>query len=248
MLIGAFGDLHGDRFVEFLIPSLRRLEEVDLLLLAGDITAKGDLNSFRTATALLKEHTDAPVLAVFGNEEYPQNHDLYRDAIPITFLDDEILDLNLEGMRVRVLGTQGSLDRPTWWQRNNIPGIWRSYGERVELVSRLLQRGEEDVLIMLSHYPPSRLTLGGVAPRSHEEMTSRAMEGVLELRRPDLVVHGHAHRGRREAVIGGGQTSLDDFGSRRKGVPVFNVALPLAREVTFLEARRDVDGFHITRI
>jgi len=248
MRIGAFGDLHGDRYMEFLIPSLEDLAAVDLLLLAGDISDRGNLEPFRSTVALLKEHTDAPVIAVFGNEEYQQDHERYRRELPGSFLDDGSTTFELEGMLVRVVGTRGSLDRPTWWQRNNVPGIWRSYGERVERISELLRRGEEDLLILLSHYSPTRATLEGEDPGRYEEMGSRAMEGVLELRRPDLVIHGHAHGGSREGTIGGGQTSLEDFGSERRAVPVFNVALPLAREITILDVRRDVDGFHITRV
>lgn len=248
MRIGAFGDLHGDRYMEFLIPSLVDLGTVDLLLLAGDISYRGELDPFRSAVAMLREHTEAPIISVFGNEEHMQSHDKYREELPGSFLDDESATVEVEGLRVRVVGTQGSLDCPTWWQRNNVPGIWRSYGERVERISELLRRGEEDLLVLLSHYSPTMTTLEGENPERYEEMGSKAMEGVLELRRPDLVIHGHAHGGRREAMIGGGQTSLEDFGSERSAIPVFNVALPLAREVTMLDVRRSGNGFHITRI
>jgi Icc-related predicted phosphoesterase len=234
--------------MEYLIPSLDALEGVDLLLLAGDITDRDNIRTFKDSIELMLERVDAPVLSVFGNEEYMQSHDRYREILPGTFLEEETATVEIEGLQIRVVGTQGSLDRPTWWQRNNIPGIWRSYGERVERVSELLEPRDEDMLIFLSHYPPTTSTMEGEDPGRYEEMSSRAMEGILELRRPDLVIHGHVHRGRREGRIGGGQTSLEDFGSRRREIPIFNVALPLVKGATVIEARREDDGFHFTRV
>ena len=43
------------------------------------------------------------------------------------------------------------------------------------------------------------------------------MEAVIKRRAPDVVIHGHAHNGRRTASVG--------------GVPVYNVALPLWRSL-----------------
>jgi predicted phosphodiesterase len=93
MRIGAFGDLHGDRFMEFLIPSLGDLAEIDLLLLAGDVVDKDDIDSFARTLELIRRTTDAKIISVFGNEEYSQSYEEYRERFAITFLDDESISL-----------------------------------------------------------------------------------------------------------------------------------------------------------
>lgn len=248
MRIGAFGDLHGDRFMELLIPSLGDLANMDLLLLAGDVVDKDGIDSFARTLDLMGGTTDAQIISVFGNEEYSQSHDEYRERFAITFLDDESISLDVGDMEVRIVGTQGSLDKPTWWQRTHLPGIWQKYRERVERVSELLVRGEEDVLILLMHYSPTYLTLEGESENRFQEMGSRMFEEVIMLRKPDLVLHGHSHRGRTEADIFERQTNLENFGRSRRRVPVLNVALPLVGGVTVLEIWKDADGFHFTRI
>lgn len=248
MRIGAFGDLHGDRFMEFLIPSLGDLAEIDLLLLAGDVVDKDDIDSFARTLELIRRTTDAKIISVFGNEEYSQSYEEYRERFAITFLDDESISLDVVDLKVRIVGTQGSLDRPTWWQRTHLPGIWQRYRERVGRVSELLVRGEEDILILLMHYSPTYLTLEGETESRLQEMGSRMFEEVIMLRKPDLVLHGHSHRGRIEADVFERQTSLEDFGRSRKSVPVLNVALPLVGAVTMLEMWSDADGFHFARI
>jgi Icc-related predicted phosphoesterase len=248
MQIAAFGDLHGDRYMEFLLPSLRDLTKIDLMLLAGDLTDRNDLESFSLTTEILKNSTEAPIISVFGNEEYSQSHEEYRSRFPIKFLDDESLILDIEGLRVRIVGTQGSLDRPTWWQRNNIHGIWQLYKERIQRISDLLIRGREDILVLLMHYSPTYLTMDGENESRFPEMGSKVFEDIIKQRKPDVVIHGHVHKGRKGAEIFETQTCLEDFGKRRKKVPVINVALPAVERITILDLERDNDGIHITRI
>lgn len=246
MLIGAVGDIHGRRYVDLLMRSLENLPEIDLLLLAGDVSNRNNLDSFGESFRLLRGATDAPIVAVFGNEEYDQSYGEYRKRFPLIFLDDEFVTMDLE-FKTKIVGTTGSLDRPTWWQRTHLPDIWRVYGERVEKISQLLRREEGGLLLLLSHYPPTYRTLGGEKEGRHAEMGSGRLEEVVIERSPDLVVHGHAHRGRVEATLHQRQTDLLSFGEHAKSVPVFNVALPLVEGVTVLEVRERENGFHISR-
>jgi Icc-related predicted phosphoesterase len=248
MQIAAFGDLHGDRYMELLLPSLRELAKVDLMLLAGDLADKNDLGSFFTALEILKNSTEAPMISVFGNEEYSQSYKEYRSIFPIEFLDDESLTLDIDGLSVRVVGTQGSLDRPTWWQRNNVQGIRQMYRERVQNISDLLIRGREDILVLLMHYSPTYLTMQGENENRFPEMGSKMFEDVIKQRKPDVVIHGHVHKGKKWVEIFETQKSLEDFGEPGKKVPVINVALPAVDGVTILDLERDDDGIHITRI
>ncbi len=233
MLLGAMGDAHGGRFLRQ--EGLgRELKDLDLLLLAGDITDSSDIDAYGTVLAAIRKRSDVPIVAVFGNDEYEQDREELRRMYDITFLDDERVDLNIDGRIVRIVGTTGALDRPTWWQRNNVPGIHEKYRKRVETVSSLLDREGCDLLILLSHYATTYHTLRGEKERAFPEMGSRAMESVLLEKRPDLSIHAHAHGGSRHTVVSKKQRTLDD---PRGGVavPVWNVSLPLNKGITRFE-------------
>jgi Icc-related predicted phosphoesterase len=230
MIVGAMGDAHGGKFFED--GMAERLEGVDLLLLAGDIADSNDLEGFARVLGPVKERYDGRIVAVFGNDEYEQDRPAYRGRFDAIFLDDEAVDLRIDGRTVRVVGTSGSLDRPTWWQRTHIPDIGARYKHRVEKVSGLLERGRSDVLILLSHYVPTYLTLEGERPKAFPEMGSKAMEKVLLERRPDLAIHAHAHAGSPHAVLKEAQGRLDRPAA---SVPIWNVSLPLNKEVVRLE-------------
>ncbi len=241
MIIGALGDAHGRKFLGLVKDLKGQLAGVDLLLLAGDITDGNDLDQYGYVLDRLGRFTSAPMVAVFGNDEYEQDHEEYRKRFTgVTFLEDSSTDLDIDGTRVRVVGTTGSLDRPTWWQRTNVPNIWNRYRSRVDAVSRLLSKEGADLVVLLSHYAPTYLTLKGEREKAFPEMGSQLLERVLLERRPDLVVHAHAHQGTVRATLVKRQTSLDDLGEVGK-VSIYNVSLPLTRKITRFEVTR-TDG------
>lgn len=232
VLIGAMGDAHGGRSLR-LEGLQRQLEGLDLLLLAGDITDSSNIDAFGTVLKAIRKRSSVPIVAIFGNDEYEQDRDSFRETYDITFLDDERADINIGEHTVRIVGTTGVLDRPTWWQRNNVPGIYEKYRKRVEVVADLLDREGCDVLILLSHYATTYLTLHGERERAFPEMGSRAMEAVLLEKRPDISIHAHAHNGSKYAVVSRKRRSPDDEGG--PAVLVWNVSLPLNKGVTRFE-------------
>jgi Icc-related predicted phosphoesterase len=239
MIIGAMGDAHGGKYLSEAVAA--RARGVDLLLLAGDMAESNDLDSFARSYGLIREVYNGPVIAVFGNDEYEQDRPKYRERFDAIFLDDEAVELEVGGYKVRIVGTTGPLDRPTWWQRTHLPDVWKRYRERVKKAEELLERNGADLLIYLSHYAPSYLTLEGERPKAFPEMGSKALEEVLLGKRPDLVVHAHAHKGSRHAVLRKEQMTLDEAG--RPEVPIWNVSLALTEEITVLEMRKE-DGWH----
>lgn len=234
MIVGAVGDFHGRKYLE-LARGSRRIGEADLVLLAGDVTDGNDLEQFELVLDALREETKARIVTVFGNEEYEQSHLDYRERFDVVFLDDEAVVLDLGGTRVKVVGTTGSLDRPTWWQRTNLPDVWKRYQQRVERVSDLLSREGSDVLILLMHYAPTYKTLGGEKEERFAEMGSRRYEKIILEKAPDAVFHAHAHNGTRQATLAEEQKSLEDFNKGVHRIPIFNVSLPLNRSITVVE-------------
>jgi Icc-related predicted phosphoesterase len=71
--------------------------------------------------------------------------------------------------------------------------------------------------VVLLHYAPVVDTVVGEPPEIHPFLgSSRLAETIDRYDNISLVVHGHAHRGQPE-------------GRTNKGVPVYNVALPVLR-------------------
>jgi len=245
MIACAFGDVHWKQGIEILKKSQKELAATDLLLLAGDITDSNNIDGYAEVLGALREMSDGEILAVFGNEEYETTHPEYKERFRIIFLEEEAKELQFDGLKVRVVGSTGTLDRPTWWQRNNIPDIWKRYKERVVKISELLERGDEDVLILLTHYAPTYATLEGERPSTYPEIGSNMFENIIMEKRPDMVIHAHSHRGKRQATLVKRQRSLEDFSVVGSDVPVYNVSLPVRNELTFFEIKGEENGVSI---
>ncbi len=234
MRIAAVGDIHGRENLDAFRADLERLGPVDLFLLAGDTTERNDIDAFGSVLQTIREHVDAPLWAVFGNNEYAHDHptyiERYADRFRMRFLQDQDAPFEAHGKRLRVIGSLGSLDRPTWWQRRNLPHLEGEYKQRVEELDRLLQG--DDHRMLLTHYPPTYATMGGEKEAWRPELGCKALEPVLVRRRPTLVVHGHIHKGIPYATLGARGETLDAFNEGAGSIPVHNVAYPVRKGIT----------------
>lgn len=232
MRIAAVADIHGREYLAAFASDLERLEPPDLFLVAGDLTDRNDAKAFGDVAEAIERRVSCPTFGVFGNNEYAESQEAYRSSCKITFLDDEAVTVRAAGREVRLIGSIGSLDRPTWWQRTNLPGIAGVYEERVAAIDRLLEGGGFRVL--MTHYPPTYATMGGEKEEWRPELGSRKLEAVVLRRRPDIVVHGHAHRGIPRATLTAGEQTIEDFGARTS-IPVYNVSYFVTHGITVLE-------------
>ncbi|MGB9709798.1 MAG: metallophosphoesterase family protein [Infirmifilum sp.] len=228
MKLLAFGDVHSPEYLPILTSSLKRtkLDSVQLVLIAGDVVKRGDYRMCAPVEKTLRNYLpNVEIVAVFGNEDYPEVRDKMRDeCTEIRWLDDEYVRLSLI-LETIVLGTTGVLDRPTRWQLKNVPEIVKIYNERIIWLSRLLESLPQGKLtLLLTHYPPRSKTLTGEPPEAWDEMSSRRLTEVLIHRPVDVVVHGHLHY----SVV-----HRDVIGS----VPVYNVALPATRNVSIIDLK-----------
>ena len=80
--------------------------------------------------------------------------------------------------------------------------------------------------ILLIHYTPTYKILEGENPRIYPELGCKAYERIIIEQKPDLVLTGHSHKGRKQAWI--------------DTVPVFNVAFPLNREIVVIDTEKDL--------
>lgn len=232
MKILAVGDVHGQQHLEAFTEKLLESPPVDLVLLGGDITERNDLAAFGLVLEPILDHADAPIVSIFGNEEWSESHDAYRESFPIIFLHDESTEVRVGSESIRIVGSTGSLETPTWWQRTNLPNIHRTYAERITLLDRLLDT--PGFRLLLTHYAPTYRTLVGEGESWWDQLGSKRMEQVLLRRRPELVVHAHAHKGIPYVELRTEQSTLEDY-ARARVIPVYNVAFPVRRDVTILE-------------
>jgi len=222
LLVAAAGDMHHPLYTEFLESSLTSLEAApDIFLVAGDVLKPGPISDYSDVISIIRRRVGCPIIAAFGNTEFHEDRPAIRSQNPsVTFLDDEAVKLDIRGTSTLVVGSTGSLERPTSWQKRNIPHITDIYRARVLTVGKLLDQ-PADIKILLTHYAPTYATLEGEAKSSFPWLGTRRFESVILERRPALVVHAHAHGGTREGRLG--------------TTPIHNVSLPLNRGVVLLK-------------
>ncbi|MHA1144068.1 MAG: metallophosphoesterase family protein [Candidatus Helarchaeota archaeon] len=229
ILVGAISDVHAPKYLPLYQQAIKRaaskLQNCDLLLLAGDMILKGDINEVPLVMKPL-EKLRSPIIAVFGNEEYdPLWEEIEAIAGErISFLNDESTILEIKNKTIGIVGSKGVLDRPTWWQQKNIPGIHETYSNRIEMIQKLLKQLDADIKILLLHYPPTYKTVVGERPGTYPYIGSKKMGRSVFKEKIDVVVHGHAHLGKKFAFEG--------------AVPIYNVALPLRKRFTFISLPR----------
>jgi Icc-related predicted phosphoesterase len=222
--IAAAGDIHLGRPAEAerLAEAFGALGEIDLVLLAGDLSTHGEpVQAQYLADAV--RNVEAPVLAVLGNHDWHANRrDEYVAVLQeggVDVLEREHRILDIKGAEVGIAGVKGFMGGfpgchlPDFGE----PLLREVYAEGMREVSAL-----DDALraidmcpfrIALLHYAPTCETLVGERREIWTFLgTDRLAAPILE-HNPDLVLHGHAHAGTFEGRIG--------------EVPVYNVSVPV---------------------
>ena len=223
MIIAATSDVNTPRYYGDFVAALDRMsQKPHLFLIAGDMVNRGEISEYQKVYNALFGKVSCPIVACFGNNEYEQAREtVKREFRDIRFLDDQSIVISFGSLDVGVFGTTGSLETPTPWQKANIPDIERLFQQRMELADKHLQRMTGMFKILLTHYAPTYKTLEGENPRFFSSMGNQVFENVINNRKPSLVIHGHSHRGLKQAWV--------------DTVPVFNVAFPLNREIVIID-------------
>ncbi len=223
--VAAVSDIHAPRYLALFRKAMLNLGVVDIFILAGDIVDKNKMKFYATILYDIKRTLGEgiPVIAIFGNEEYEEYEDKYRNKYKeVIWLNDECIYVKIKNLKIAFIGTRGALDKPTSWQLRNVPEIVEKYRARVLRVGDLINKAkaEADIVILVTHYAPRCKNLEGEDRRIWSYLSSSDLTNVIMKCKPDIVIHGHAHRG-------AGYCTIDS-------VPVYNVALPARRSVTVL--------------
>lgn len=232
MIIAATGDVHSPRRFELFVKAIDDMEALgkrpQLFLISGDMVHHGEIDEYEKVYNAMFGKITCPIIACFGNNEFTEKREELKQRFRnIRFLDDQSMNVGvrvpgaMRDLTVGIVGTTGSLETPTPWQRANVPNIGRVYQERINLVERHLSHMRTDFRIVLMHYAPTYKTLEGENPRFYSSMGWNVYENVIIRQKPNLVLHGHSHHGTKHAWV--------------DSVPVFNVALPLNGKIVLID-------------
>ena len=220
--IAAVGDLHvredGSDAFRTLLSEM--CAAADVLVFCGDLTDMGK----RAEAEVLRDALRAcarPIVAVLGNHDYEcgavdEVRALLKEA-RVHLLEGESCEIAgvgfagvkgfLGGFGRRMLGSFGE------------PGIKsivaETIAEAVRLENALHNLTTERVVVVL-HYAPIAETLEGEPCEILPFLGSSRLAETIDRFRVDAVFHGHAHKGKFEGRTPG-------------GVPVYNVAWPIAK-------------------
>jgi uncharacterized protein len=222
--IAAAGDVHASESIRVhLRESFEAIEqEVDVILLAGDLTAHGEPEHAEVLAAAARGST-VPILAVLGNHDLHAGHGdevarVLREA-GVRVLDRDAVIVELDGQATGIVGTKGFVGGFSGSQLPDFgePLLRQVYAETSD-EAEAIRRGLQEIAhcpirIVLLHYSPTSDTLHGEPEGIWTYLGSDRLAAPIAEYRPDVVLHGHAHAGSFEGAIG--------------TVPVYNVAVPV---------------------
>jgi len=211
--IAATGDVHcRDSNREAVVSSFAALGgDVDLVLVAGDLTSHGRLDEAEILCAAAAE-TEAPVYAVLGNHDWHAGEAaaiLGRlEAGGVHMLDRSAAVRQVGGVEVGIVGVKGFVGgfAPRHLPDFGEPLLRAVYAEATAEVEAL-DEGLREVAtcplrIVLLHYAPVEGTLEGEPREIWVLLGSDRLAAPILEHGPDLVLHGHAHAGSPDGAIG----------------------------------------------
>lgn len=234
--VAAAGDIHaGDEDGDRVREAFRRVgEQADLVLLAGDLTRRGQVDEIAVVADACRD-LEIPVVAVLGNHDWQSDRpqDLARalSEAGVVVLERTHTVLPVCGVSVGIAGVKGFVGGfGNTWANFGEPLFREAYAETTKdvegLDAGLRAISTCAVRIALLHYAPCEETLVGEPERIWLVLGADRLAGPLREHRPQLCVHGHAHHGSFEGAV--------------DGVPVYNVAVHvIGREFWVFELDAD---------
>jgi Icc-related predicted phosphoesterase len=223
--VAAVGDLHCTRASQGAFQPLFAAASgnADVLLLCGDLTDYGLPDEARVLARELGVALRIPAVGVLGNHDYEAGQ--HGEVVGI-LQDAGLVILDGDGCEVAGLGIGG------------VKGFGGGFGERAlqpwgeDIIKRFVRETVDEALklegalarlqtsqrVAILHYSPIQGTIEGESPELYAFLGSSRLEEPLNRFPVDAVFHGHAHHGQPEART-------------RAGVPVYNVCLPLLRNL-----------------
>ena len=221
--IAAVGDLHvgetSHRVYRDLFDQVH--EEADVLCLCGDLVNFGKTVEVENLLEDLRA-CRIPMVGVLGNHEHecgqPQEVIRMLTEAGVKMLTGEAYEIDGVGF-AGGKGFVGGFGRYmlSSFGEASIKTFVNEAVEDANLIENSIRTLRTERSVVLLHYAPVVDTVIGEPPEIHAFLgSSRLAEVVDRYENVKLVLHGHAHRGAPE-------------GRTARGVPVYNVALPVLR-------------------
>jgi Icc-related predicted phosphoesterase len=222
--VAAVGDLHCTKTSQGALQPVfaAASAQADVLVLCGDLTDYGLPEEARVLARELAAALRIPAVGVLGNHDYESAQ---QGEVVEILRDAGVAMLDGDGVEVAGVGFAG------------VKGFGGGFGERAlqpwgeDIIKRFVREAVDEALklesglarlraprVAVLHYSPIQATVEGEPPELYPLLGSSRLEEPLNRYEVAAVFHGHAHRGRTE-------------GRTRAGVPVYNVCLPLMREL-----------------
>ena len=196
-------------------------ELADALVIAGDFTNHGTPEEMRACLAVLA-HVHIPIIGVLGNHDHESGHqDELAGMLRLTgvhLLDGHCFEVDGVGFA----GTKGFCGGFSPYELMPFgEGGIKNFVEIAEREAIKLDYGlaqlQTKVKIAVTHYAPIKETVVGEPEPIFPFLGSSRLERALDMHKPALALHGHAHHG--------------TFAAESKGgTRVCNVALNILRE------------------
>src|SRR5688572_16909133 len=222
--IAAMGDVHYSRTSAGALQSVFQqvTESADLLVLCGDLTDYGLAEEARVLAKDLTSGLKIPVVAVLGNHDFEAGEEkeimkILVDA-GVRVLDGDTYEVHGIGF-AGVRGFCGGFGRGAlgaWGEPVVKAFVHEAISEALKLETALARLKTEHRIAII-HYAPIRETVEGEPLEIYPFLGSSRLEEPLSRYDVTAVFHGHAHKGALE-------------GKTAKGIPVYNVSLPLLKE------------------
>jgi Icc-related predicted phosphoesterase len=220
--VAAAGDIHcAEPLRERVTRAFADLRgKADVVLLAGDLTTHGEPEEAAVLADACRG-LELPVFAVLGNHDFHVNRGEEVVAVleeaGIRVLQREYAVHEVSGLELGIVGAKGFVggfpgaELPDFGE----PLLREVYAETTREVEGV-EQGLEAVagchrVVVLLHYAPIPETLVGEPETIWAFLGSSRLAAPIGAHRPDLVLHGHAHRG--------------SFAGSLGPVPVRNVAV-----------------------
>jgi Icc-related predicted phosphoesterase len=211
--VAAAGDIHcAEPLRERITRAFADLRgHADVVLLAGDLTTHGEPEEAAVLADACRD-VDVPVFAVLGNHDYHANRCdeviAVLEEAGITVLQRSYAVCEVGGLELGIVGCKGFVggfpgaELPDFGE----PLLREVYAETTREVEAI-EQGLEAVagchrVVVLLHYAPIPETLVGEPETIWAFLGSSRLAAPISAHRPDLVLHGHAHRGSFDGSLG----------------------------------------------
>lgn len=224
MKIAAMADVHVKEYTGMYRGMFERIsDEAEVLLLGGDLTHNGFPEEAR-ALARELEGCSVPVLAVLGNHDCEQGRQdeicgILKEA-GVEMIDGAAHRVNGVGF-AGAKGFGGGFDNRMllpWGESMTKQFVYESVNEASKL-DHALSSLECEAKVALLHYAPIRATVVGESSEIYTFLGCSRLVDPIDRAEVKAVFHGHAHLGTHE-------------GRTPRGIPVYNVSVPVMRELS----------------